>query len=89
MQIVYSRCCGIDVHKDPVTACVLVYRDSVGAGMRQREFATYLKAMLNLKLWLLGQKVTQWPRNRPASTGSPSGIHWKGTSSLPWTTRIR
>ena len=25
MQILYSRCCGIDVHKDSVTACVLIY----------------------------------------------------------------
>ncbi len=25
MQILYSRCCGIDVHKDSVTAFVLVY----------------------------------------------------------------
>ena len=28
MQILYSRCCGIDVHKDSVTACVLVYSGS-------------------------------------------------------------
>jgi len=24
MQVVYSRCCGLDVHKKSVTACVLV-----------------------------------------------------------------
>ena len=24
MEVVYRRCCGIDVHKDFITACVLV-----------------------------------------------------------------
>jgi hypothetical protein len=24
MRIVYKRCCGMDVHKDSVTACVLL-----------------------------------------------------------------
>ncbi len=70
MQILYSRCCGIDVHKDSVTACVLVYRDSVEPEVRQREFATYFKAMLNLKLWLLAQKVTHVAMES-------TGVYWK------------
>jgi hypothetical protein len=24
MEVVYRRCCGIDIHKDFITACVLV-----------------------------------------------------------------
>jgi hypothetical protein len=27
MQILFSRYCGIDVHKDSVTACVLIYAE--------------------------------------------------------------
>ena len=53
MQILYSRCCGIDVHKDSVTVCVLVYSGSPEPDVRKREFATHLKALLNLKMWLL------------------------------------
>jgi transposase len=58
MQILYSRCCGIDVHKDSVTACVLVYSGSPEPEVRKKEFATHFKALLNLKMWLLAQKVT-------------------------------
>lgn len=70
MQIQYSRCCGIDVHKDSVTACVLVYGDSVEPEVRMKEFRTHLKALLNLKMWLLAQKVTH--------VGMEStGVYWK------------
>jgi hypothetical protein len=27
MRIVYQRCCGLDVHKDSVTACLLLIDD--------------------------------------------------------------
>jgi transposase len=70
MQILYLRCCGIDVHKDSVTACVLVYSDSPEPEVRKKEFATYFKALLNLKMWLLAQKVTH--------VGMEStGVYWK------------
>ena len=58
MQILYSRCCGIDVDKDSVTACVLIYSGSPEPEVCKKEFATYFKALLNLKMWLLAQKVT-------------------------------
>jgi transposase len=70
MQILYSRCCGIDVHKDSVTACVLVYRDSVDPEVRQKEFRTYFRALLDLKMWLLSQKVTHVAMES-------TGVYWK------------
>jgi transposase len=70
MQILYSRCCGIDVHKDSVTACVLVYSGSPEPEVRKKEFATYFKALLNLKMWLLTQKVTHVAMES-------TGVYWK------------
>lgn len=70
MQILYSRCCGIDVHKDSVTVCVLVYSDRPEPEVRKKEFATYFKALLNLKMWLLAQKVTH-------VVMESTGIYWK------------
>jgi transposase len=70
MQILYSRCCGIDVHKDSVTVCVLVYSGSPEPDVRKREFATHLKALLNLKMWLLAQKVTHVAMES-------TGVYWK------------
>ncbi len=70
MQILYSRCCGIDVHKDSVTVCVLVYSGSPEPEVRKKEFATYFKALLNLKMWLLAQKVTHVAMES-------TGVYWK------------
>ncbi len=70
MQILYSRCCGIDVHKDSVTVFVLVYSGSPEPDVRKREFATHLKALLNLKMWLLAQKVTHVAMES-------TGVYWK------------
>jgi hypothetical protein len=49
MQILYSRCSGIDVHKDSVTVCVLVYSGSAQPDVRKKEFATHFKALLDLR----------------------------------------
>jgi transposase len=70
MQILYSRCCGIDVHKDSVTVCVLVYSDSTEPDVRKKEFATHLKALGNLRLWLFAQKVTHVAMES-------TGVYWK------------
>jgi len=58
MQILFSRCRGIDVHKDSVTACVVVYAQGQEPEVRKKEFATHLKALGNLRFWLFAQKVT-------------------------------
>jgi transposase len=70
MQILYSRCCGIDVHKASVTVCVLVYAEGKEPDIRKKEFETHLKALLNLKMWLLSQKVTHVAMES-------TGVYWK------------
>ena len=70
MQILYSRCCGIDVHKDSVTVCVLVYAGRSEPDIRKKEFATHYKALLKLQLWLLAQKVTHVAMES-------TGVYWK------------
>jgi len=70
MQILYSRCCGIDVHKDSVTACVLIYTDSPEPEVRKKEFATHKKALGNLRLWLHANQVTHVAMES-------TGVYWK------------
>src|ERR1700749_3987135 len=70
MQILYSRCCGIGVHKNSVTACVLVYASDKEPEVRQKEFPTHFKALGNLRLWLLSQKVTHVALKS-------TGVYWK------------
>ncbi len=70
MQILYSRCCGIDVHKDSVTACVLVYSGAPEPEVRKKEFATHKKALGNLRLWLHANQVTHVAMES-------TGVYWK------------
>jgi transposase len=70
MQVVYRRCCGLDVHKDCVTACVLVLGEHGEREIRKKEFPTFWKGLQNLKLWLYACKVE---RVAMESTG----VYWK------------
>jgi len=70
MQVVYRRCCGLDVHKDFITACVLVFNDRGEKEVRRKEFGTWWKELQRLKLWLYASKVTH--------VGMEStGVYWK------------
>ena len=70
MQVQCARCCGIDVHKDSVTVCVLVYRDSGKPEVRRKEFATHLRELEKLRQWLIAQKVTHVAMES-------TGVYWK------------
>lgn len=70
MQVVYRRCCGLDVHKDSITACVLVFDDGGQKQARRKEFGTWWKELQRLKLWLYSSKVTHVAMES-------TGIYWK------------
>ena len=44
MQILYRRCCGLDVHKKSITACILNADGSPDRIVKKREFATHTDA---------------------------------------------
>ena len=70
MEVVYRRCGGIDVHKDFITACVLVNEPGKQREVRKKEFRTYWSDLQKLKLWLYASKVE---RVAMESTG----VYWK------------
>lgn len=71
MQVMHEVCCGLDVHKKSVTACVLW-----ASGQRQkREFGTFTKDLLELSDWLRGCGVT------PVALES-TGVYWKPVWNL-------
>jgi transposase len=57
MDVVYPRCCGLDVHKETVVACVLVSRRR-GVDKAIRTFKTHTRELLALSDWLGEQQVT-------------------------------
>ena len=73
MEVVYERCCGLDVHKETVVACVVV----PGAGKRPhkeiRTFNTMTADLLELADWLTTQGVTHVALES-------TGVYWKA----PW-----
>ncbi len=53
MELVYERCCGIDVHKKMVVACLITLD---GVGQRRKEvktFRTTTQDLLLLRDWLV------------------------------------
>ena len=70
MQVVHSRCCGLDVHKKIIVACLMI----LGAGGRLtkeiRSFGTMTEDLLALSDWLLGAGCTHVAMES-------TGFYWK------------
>ena len=58
MEIVYSRCAGLDVHKKTVVAAIIVPAETGELHKEVRTFGTMTGELLALSDWLLGYEVT-------------------------------
>ncbi len=75
MQVVYERCCGLDVHKQTVVACVMV-TDAKGQLRKEtRTFATLTEDLNALAGWLAAQEVTHVAMES-------TGVYWKPVFNL-------
>jgi len=72
MQVVHEVCCGLDVHKKTVTACVLW---AVGRRRQIREFGTFTRELLELADWLRSSGVTHVALES-------TGVYWKPVWNL-------
>jgi len=70
MDVLHDRCCGLDVHKKTVVACVLRPSDSGGREKEVRTFGTTTRALRELGDWLAANGCTHVAME---STGS----YWK------------
>ncbi len=52
MEAIIERCCGLDVHKDVVVACVLIGAPEVRARKEIRTFGTTTMQLEQLRGWL-------------------------------------
>ncbi len=53
LKIVYKICCGIDVHKTFVVACIASTNSKGVTTYETHRFSTYTKSLKNLLQWLL------------------------------------
>jgi transposase len=58
MQVVYERCCGLDVHKKTVVASVFITASTGEVQKQTRTFATMTSDLLALSDWLASLQVT-------------------------------
>jgi len=59
MDAMVERCCGLDVHKATVVACVLIGRGRQEPQKMMRTFLTFTRHLEALRDWLVGLGVTQ------------------------------
>jgi len=70
MRIVYKRCCGMDVHKDSVTACVLLIDEDGEFRKQTRYFPTMTRGLKEMAAWLASLEVE-------AVAMEATGVYWK------------
>jgi len=69
MEVLYPRCCGLDVHKSSITACALL-REQGRIRTERRRFTTMTQDLKNLASWLRQLQVTH-------VAIESTGVYWK------------
>ena len=69
MDVLHARCCGLDVHKSSISACILL-REAGRVQKHQRRFGAMTQDLRELAEWLRQLGVTQVAMES-------SGVYWK------------
>ncbi len=75
MEIVHARCCGLDVHKKSVVACVLISQPDGLIERQVRTFKTMTGDLLELADWLNSLGVTHVALES-------TGVYWRPVTSI-------
>jgi len=75
ISVVHPRCCGLDVHKQEVQACLLLSTGEGKVRQEQRTFATMTADLLALLDWLLAAGCTHVAMES-------TGVYWKPIFNL-------
>ncbi len=70
MDVVYERCCGLDIHKRTIVACVIVPDANGNPSKEIRTFGTMTEELLQLADWLTTHQVTHVAMES-------TGVYWK------------
>jgi transposase len=69
MEVAHSRCCGLDVHKRSISACVMI-REQGRIEKLERRFGTFTWELEDLVSWLTEHRVTHVAMEA-------TGVYWK------------
>ena len=75
MRVIHERCCGLDVHKKTVVACILITLASGEVQRQIRTFSTMTVGLLALSDWLesMGVRVIAM---------ESTGVYWRPVFNL-------
>lgn len=75
MEVLYPRCCGLDVHKKTVTACLITPGPKGERHKEVRTFGTMTEDLLALADWLVLSSCTHVAMES-------TGVYWKPIYNL-------
>jgi transposase len=75
MRVLYERCCGLDVHKKTVVACVLITLGDGQVHKQVRTFATTTAGLLALADWLASLQISHLAMES-------TGMYWRPVFNL-------
>lgn len=70
MDVMHQRCCGLDIHKKSISACVIISERIGRAKKHMQVFGTMTRDLLELADWLRGLGVTH-------AAMEATGVYWK------------
>lgn len=70
MEVMYSRCAGLDVHKKFLIACVMVPNEKGGIEQERKRFETLTENLNELADWLRSYRITH-------VVMESTGVYWK------------
>jgi transposase len=75
MKVLHPCCCGLDVHKKSVTACLLTVESNQQCSRVTRTFGTTTEELLELVDWLVQSNCT-------IAAMESTGSYWKPVYNL-------
>lgn len=75
LSIVHPICCGLDVHKRSISACLLIQNESGQINEEIREFETFTDVLYELKAWLI-------ENNCPVAAIESTGVYWQPVHNI-------
>ena len=69
VNVVNPICCGLDVHKESITACILLIRQDGREYLIIKEFSAFTDDLIRLRDWLLSHEC-------PIAAMESTGVYW-------------
>lgn len=75
IQIVHPVCCGLDVHKKKISACLITITENGEEHYEIKEFGTFTNDLLTMKKWLIDNRC-------PILAMESTGVYWRPVHNI-------